>query len=109
MTLSERYEQLKAMLEEDPQDSFLRYAIAMEHRKAGQLEESIQGMQSLQADTPPYVPAFLMAAQQQVELDRIEEARTTLRVGIEQARAQGEAHAASEMAELLMQLGSAGE
>ena len=32
---------------------------------------------------PPYVPAFFMAAQQLARLDRIAEARTVLRDGIE--------------------------
>jgi homoaconitase/3-isopropylmalate dehydratase large subunit len=36
---------------------------------------------------------------------RIDEARATLREGIEEARRQGKAHAAGEMSELLMSLG----
>jgi hypothetical protein len=46
-----------------------------------------------------------MAAQQLAELERIEDARELLRDGIEEARAQGNSHAAAEMAELLAQLG----
>jgi hypothetical protein len=37
----------------------------------------------------------------------IEDARRALREGIEAARAQGNAHAAGEMAELLMSIGDA--
>ena len=48
-----------------------------------------------------------MAAQQWVKLTQIPEARTALRDGIEQARQQGDAHAAGEMSELLASLGSA--
>ena len=40
--------------------------------------------------------------------NRIEEARTFLRDGIEAARAQGNAHAAGEMAEFLASLGALG-
>jgi hypothetical protein len=50
-----------------------------------------------------------MAAQHLVARQRIEEARSTLREGIEEARRQGKAHAAGEMSELLMSLGEAGE
>jgi hypothetical protein len=50
-----------------------------------------------------------MAAQQLVRLARVEEARTYLRSGIEAARAEGNAHAASEMSEFLASLGDAGE
>jgi hypothetical protein len=41
-------------------------------------------------------------------LGRIDEARAALRQGIEQARAQGDLHAAGEMGELLASLGAAG-
>ena len=50
-----------------------------------------------------------MAAQHLVAHERNEEARSTLREGIEEARRQGKAHAAGEMSELLMSLGEAGE
>jgi hypothetical protein len=60
-------------------------------------------------DEPPYVPAFFMAAQQMTRLDRIDEARATLRAGIDQARRQNNPHAAGEMSELLASLGSPGQ
>ncbi len=50
-----------------------------------------------------------MAAQQLVDLGRIEEARTYLRDGIDEARRQGNSHAAAEMSELLSSLGELGE
>ena len=59
------------------------------------------------ADEPPYVPAFFMSAKQLIELGRIAEARAALREGVEQARRQGDRHAASEMSELLATLGHA--
>ncbi len=61
------------------------------------------------ADPTPYVPAFFMAAQQLVRLTRLGEARAALRDGIEQARRQGNAHAAGEMAEFLTSIGPLGE
>jgi hypothetical protein len=49
-----------------------------------------------------------MAAQQLVRLERVEEARAALRDGVEQARQQGNAHAAGEMSEFLASLGNLG-
>jgi hypothetical protein len=49
-----------------------------------------------------------MAARHLVAHDRVDDARRALREGIEAARAQGELHAAGEMAELLMSLGESG-
>ena len=104
-----RREKIEAMLAEEPGDTFLRYSLAMEFRSEGNHAESISCLDELTKDSPPYVPAFFMAAQQLVDLDQVEEAREYLRTGIEQARQQGDQHAAAEMSELLASLGSLGE
>ncbi len=104
-----RREKIEAMLAEEPGDVFLRYSLAMELRSQGDHLASIEKLNELAGEQPPYVPAFLMAAQQLVDLERIEEARTTLRDGIEIARNQGDSHAAAEMSELLSSLGEWGE
>ena len=102
-----RREKLEAMLAENPVDLFLRYAVALELEKEGNHAASLERLADLQRAEPPYVPAYFMAAQQLVKLNQIPEARTALRDGIEQARQQGDAHAAGEMSELLASLGSA--
>jgi hypothetical protein len=104
-----RREKIEAMLADDPRDTFLRYSLAMELDKEGDHDGSLTRFNELTLDTPPYAPAFFMAAQLLVRLARVEEARTYLRSGIEAARVQGNAHAASEMSEFLASLGSAGE
>ena len=104
-----RREKIEAMLAEDPTDTFLRYGLAMELRSEGENEESLRQLDELMRETPPCVPAFFMAGQQLVDLDRIEEARERLRLGIDEARAQGDSHAAGEMSEFLTSLGEYGE
>ena len=104
-----RREKIEAMLVDEPRDTFLRYSLAMELEKEGDHDASLAKFNELTRDEPPYVPAFFMAAQQLAKLDRINEARTYLRTGIEAARTQGNAHAAGEMSEFLASLGSAGE
>jgi hypothetical protein len=97
-----RREKLEAMLADDPNDTFLRYGLAMELDKEGANDASLE---SLTKDATPYVPAFFMAAQQLTRLERVNEAREYLRVGIEEARRQGDMHAAGEMSEFLASLG----
>jgi predicted Zn-dependent protease len=104
-----RRERIEAMLADEPRDTFLRYSLAMELEKEGANDAGLAKFNELTRDEPPYVPAFFMAAQQLAKLDRINEARSYLREGIEAARAQGNAHAAGEMSEFLASLGSAGE
>lgn len=106
--MATRRERLEAMLVEQPGDAFLRYGLAIEFAKEGDAERALAGLRSLMGDRPPYVPSFFRCGQLLCELDRVSEARAALRDGIEEARRQGDLHAAGEMSELLMSLGSFG-
>ena len=103
-----RREKIEAMLADDPDDQFLRYSLAMELDKEDRHDESLTRLDALTKDPTPYIAAFFMAGQQLVRLERLGEARRYLRDGIEEARRQGDAHAAGEMSELLASLGSEG-
>lgn len=96
-----RREQLEAMLAETPDDTFLRYALAMELENEDENERSLELHRGLMADDPPYVPSFFMSGQQLANLDRIDEAKQMLEQGIEQANAQNNLHAAGEMRQFL--------
>jgi len=104
-----RRQKIESMLKEEPDDVFLRYSLALEMEAAGEWESGLEILESLARGTPPYVPAFQMAGQQLIQRERFEDARRSLREGIEEARRQDNTHAAGEMSELLMQLGEAGE
>jgi predicted Zn-dependent protease len=104
-----RLEKLQTMLAEDPNDTFLRYAVAMELRSNDQFTESEAGFRGLMESEPPYVPAFFMLGQMLAGEDRVNEAREVIRNGIEQARLQNDHHAAGEMSEFLASLGQLGE
>ena len=93
------------MLADEPADTFLRYSLALELDKEALHDESLAEFRRLMTASPAYVPAFFMAAQQLARLNRVDEARTALRAGIEQARATGDTHAAGEMSEFLASLG----
>ena len=99
-----RRAQIEAMLQESPDDTFLKYALAMELKSEQQHEPSLKLFGELMASEPPHVPAFFMAGQQLAGLDRIDEAQAILKQGIEQANQQGNAHASGEMTEFLMSL-----
>ena len=104
-----RLEKIKAMLVDEPGDTFLRYSLAMELCNAGELEPSLALLRELIQGEPPYVPAFFRSAQILADEQRLAEARGFLRDGIETARAQGDLHAAGEMSEMLADLGQLGE
>ena len=99
-----RRERIEALLAQEPEDPFLRYSLAMELRKQGEVDRALELFEQLQHLERPYVPAFFMAGQLLVELGRVEEAQVLLRRGIQAARAQGDHHAAEEMSQLLESL-----
>ena len=103
---SGRRQKIEALLRDDPEDVFLRYSLALEMEAAGEWEAGLEILEALARGVPPYVPAFQMAAQHMVARDLVDDARRVLREGIEEARRQGHAHAAGEMADLLMTLGA---
>ena len=107
--MSSRREKIEAMLKDEPQDQFLRYSLACEFDNEDRGEEGLAMLRGLIADQPPHVHSFLRGAQLLVKLDRVADARTMLREGIEVARQQNELHAAGEMGELLASLGKGAE
>ncbi|MSR55363.1 MAG: hypothetical protein EXS09_19075 [Gemmataceae bacterium] len=94
---------IEALLADDPQDSFLRYGLAMEYASAGDETTAAELLVKVATESA-YVPAFLQAGQVLSRLNRFEEACVVLRNGILAAKEQGNGHAEGEMAGLLSSL-----
>ena len=99
-----RREKLEAMLLENPDDSFLRYGIAMEDRSAGNMSAALVGFAEVLRRDPAYVPAYFQAAQLQIDEGRTVEARDLLEQGIAAALKAGDSHAVGEMQNVLQGL-----
>ena len=99
-----RREQIESMLADQPADTFLRYALALELEKEGEEQRSLEIHRELMTEDTPYVPAFFMAAQMLAKLERTSEAREFLQQGIQAAKTQGDMHAAGEMSQFLESL-----
>lgn len=97
-------EQLESLLADSPEDTFLLYALAMELDNQQQFDRSLELFDRLTKQEPPYVPAFFMSGQLLSRLERVDEAKSRLRSGIEQARLQNDGHAAGEMTDFLASL-----
>jgi predicted Zn-dependent protease len=92
-----RREQLEQMLAQSPGDPFLRYGLALECAKDGELEEALRRLEKLIADESDYVAAYFQAAQLLAQWDRLAEAHSMLDRGIAAAQRTGDLHAAEEM------------
>jgi thioredoxin-like negative regulator of GroEL len=97
-------QQLEQLLESDPDDVFLQYALAKTQVSEGDVEGGLAQFQTVIDRHPEYVPAYFQKGQALAERGRIEEARAVLTSGIQVARKVGDAHAEREMTEFLESL-----
>ncbi len=97
---------LEQSLADDPSDTFLRYGLALQCLRDGDVAEGRERLLSLIADHPDdQVAAYQQLGQSYMESGEIDEVRQAFQTGIAKARAVGDAHAASEMDGFLAQLG----
>lgn len=96
---------LEQSLAESPDDAFLRYGVAMQCLREGDVEEGRLRLRSLIADDPDrQIAAYQQLGQSYAETDGVE-ATAILRTGVAKAKASGDWHAAAEMEQLLDSLG----
>jgi predicted Zn-dependent protease len=103
---SRRRLMLEASLAEDPADTFLRYGLAMQCLRDGDVAEGRARLLSLIADHPDdQVAAYQQLGQSYADTHETAAASETLRTGIAKAKVRGDFHAASEMEGILAMLG----
>ena len=95
--MSDRIEQLKAFLAEDPGDSFIRYALAKEYEGMGQMYQARDAYLALKKDDPTYVGLYYHLGKLYEELGEEEEALATYTEGINVAKKATDFHALSEL------------
>ena len=103
--LMDRIAMLTEILEQNPEDVFARYGLAMEYSKAGDVERALMEFKTLLEKNPDYTPGYFMAAQTLASAERTEEAKRMLADGIASAVRTGNKHAQSEMTSMLEELG----
>ncbi len=92
-----RLEFLQETLAADPDNTFIRYGLAMELQNAGQPAEAWQHFEFLLTHHPEYSATYLQAGILLTKLGRREEARKILDRGIETTGRQGKTHAQNEL------------
>ncbi|MGC2324752.1 MAG: tetratricopeptide repeat protein [Terriglobales bacterium] len=100
----ERAEMLKQLLEQNPNDAFARYGLAMEYSSAGEIETALAEFKKLQELHPDYTAAYQMAGQMLANAGRYEEARQMLESGLACAQRAGNKHAQEEIQGMLQEL-----
>lgn len=95
---------LKRFLEKDPKDSFTRFALAMEYKKAGETDMAEQTYLELIARDPKYVGTYYHLGMIYSLSGKKDQARKIFEDGILIATHANDNHAASELRQALMEL-----
>ena len=103
---SPRRRLLEASLAEDPADTFLRYGLAMQCLREGDVADGRARLLALIADHPDdQVAAYQQLGQSYADAGETAAAAEALKTGIAKAKVRGDWHAASEMEGILGMLG----
>ncbi|TWI80501.1 tetratricopeptide repeat protein [Lacibacter cauensis] len=100
----ERIEQLRKFLQESPNDSFLKHALALEHVKLGDDETARQLFEELLAANPGYVGSYYHLGKLFERMDDSEAAVAWYEKGMQVAKEKGEQHAYGELRGALEEL-----
>ncbi len=98
---SDRLTRLKALLDQDPDDSFTHYAIALELASREETRSAIEILEALVQRDPRYVAAYQQLGTLYQVVGRQEQARAVLGRGIGVALQEDDLHARDEMQEAL--------
>ncbi|HUR37203.1 MAG TPA: tetratricopeptide repeat protein [Terriglobales bacterium] len=101
----DRLQMLTQVVNENPNDAFARYGLAMEYSKLNEVETAMGHFRRLVELHPDYAAGYFMAAQLLARVGRVDEAKTFLTQGIAAAARSGNAHAKGEMEGMLAELG----
>lgn len=99
-----RLDQLLTFHEDDPDDSFVRFALAAEYLKLGRLDEALSTFESLRQDDPRYVGTYYHLGKLYERIGRTQDAVSTYRDGMERAMEVTDFHARSELQSALLEL-----
>ncbi len=95
--MSSRANALRALLEQDPKNSFARYGLALDHANNGDLEGAVTEFRTVIANDPNYCAAYYHGGQALEKLGRLSDAATLYREGIQAATRAGDGHTRSEL------------
>ncbi|MBI4891223.1 MAG: hypothetical protein HY821_11410 [Acidobacteria bacterium] len=100
-----RLEAIRALLEQDPANSRVRYMLCMEYLSAEDWAGAVAALAELIERDPAYVAAYYQAGRASERLDETGQARDFYTRGIAAARQAGDGHALSELQAALDILG----
>lgn len=99
-----RKELIFDMLEKEPNDVFLNYALAMEHLSTGDFTEAEVQLRKVLTINVSYLPCYYQLGQVNEKLGNIESAITYYKQGVDLAKSQNNTKALGELNEAIWML-----
>lgn len=99
--MSSRKEQILNMLQEEPNDIFLNYALGLEYAAVSDHTKALNQFNAVFTLDPDHVAARHQAALVELDRSNIEDAISHAEVGMAKARAKGDHKASAELQELI--------
>ncbi len=95
--MSDRIEKLKAFLKDNPNDSFLNHALALEYVKLGDEDSARNCFELNRANQPGYVATYYHLGKLLERVGKQQEAIQVYEAGMEQAKAAKDMHSYNEL------------
>ena len=99
-----RKELIFDMLEKEPNDVFLNYALAMEHLSTGDYKDAEAQLRKVLTINPNYLPCFYQLGQVNEKLNNTETAISFYKQGVNLAKSQNNTKALGELNEAIWML-----
>ena len=93
----DRVEKIKEMLTENPKDSFLCHALALEYIKLGNDGDAEKLFESILENEPGYIGTYYHLAKLLERMGKTDEAIKVYEKGMEEAKKAGDNHSLSEL------------
>ena len=82
MNPNERIQYLEELLQNDPNDPFLSYALAIEYLQLNNFNDGIEMLEALRFDNPTYIPTYYKLASVYIEQGQHDKARMVIEEGL---------------------------
>jgi len=97
-----RLDLIAEMLEKNPDDTFLNYAAALEHKKKGEIRKAIKIFKKIIQNDPEYLPTYYQLGRLLEETNKTDAAIDVYSEGIALAKKKKDVKAMGELSEALL-------
>ena len=95
--MENRIDVLKGLLAQNPRDAFMRYGLAMEYVKAGELDLAVGEFREVRTIDPGYSYAYFHGGQTLEKQGLFDQAREWYEKGLDESRRKGDQKALAEL------------